>query len=389
MDRRNFLRNISLSSAVLMTSQSILQKLFPGNALSRQDFYVGNYGTGQDGGIYLCRLNSLTGEITLQGETKGIDNPSFLAIDSNNHFLYAVNEVSDVNGNPGGAVSSFEIDPENGRLRFVAQQLTLGESPCHISIDRTGKFLLITNYTGGNVTVVPILQDGNPGNYVEHIQHKGQSINPDRQNAPHPHSINLSPDNNYAFVPDLGLDKILIYRFDPQTGKLRPGDFPYISLKPGSGPRHFTFHPDGRFAYVINELNSTVTVFKYKSVKGTLKEIQTISTLPEEFTGESNCADIHIHPNGKYLYGSNRGHNSIVIFSIDPSNGKLIQRGFTSTQGDFPRNFAIDPSGLYMLAANQRSDSIFSFRINIETGELIPTGHMIEIPKPVCIKFLN
>jgi len=389
MDRRNFLRNISLSSAVLMTSQSILQKLFPGNALSRQDFYVGNYGTGQDGGIYLCRLNSLTGEITLQGETKGIDNPSFLAIDSNNHFLYAVNEVSDVNGNPGGAVSSFEIDPENGRLRFVAQQLTLGESPCHISIDRTGKFLLITNYTGGNVTVVPILQDGNPGNYVEHIQHKGQSINPDRQNAPHPHSINLSPDNNYAFVPDLGLDKILIYRFDPQTGKLRPGDFPYISLKPGSGPRHFTFHPDGRFAYVINELNSTVTVFKYKSVKGTLKEIQTISTLPEEFTGESNCADIHIHPNGKYLYGSNRGHNSIVIFSIDPSNGKLIQRGFTSTQGDFPRNFAIDPSGLYMLAANQRSDSIFSFRINIETGELIPTGHMIEIPKPDCIKFLN
>ena len=389
MDRRKFLRNISLSSVAFMTSRSIFQRSWAWNAISRQDFYVGNYGTGQDGGIYLCRLNSLTGEITLQGETKGIDNPSFLAIDSNNHFLYAVNEVSDVNGNPGGAVSSFEIDPENGRLRFVAQQLTLGESPCHISIDRTGKFLLITNYTGGNVTVVPILQDGNPGNYVEHIQHKGHSINPDRQNAPHPHSINLSPDNNYAFVPDLGLDKILIYRFDPQTGKLRPGDFPYISLKPGSGPRHFTFHPDGRFAYVINELNSTVTVFKYKSVKGTLKEIQTISTLPEEFTGESNCADIHIHPNGKYLYGSNRGHNSIVIFSIDPSNGKLIQRGFTSTQGDFPRNFAIDPSGLYMLAANQRSDSIFSFRINIETGELIPTGHMIEIPKPVCIKFLN
>jgi len=389
MDRRKFLRNVSLSSVAFMTSRSIFQRSWAWNALSRQDFYVGNYGTGQDGGIYFCRLNSLTGEITLQGETKGIDNPSFLAIDSNNHFLYTVNEVSDVNGNPGGAVSSFEIDPENGRLRFVAQQLTLGDSPCHISIDHTGKFLLMTNYTGGNITVVPIMQDGNPGNYVEHIQHKGHSINPDRQNAPHPHSINLSPDNNYAFVPDLGLDKILIYRFDPQTGKLRPGDFPYISLKPGAGPRHFTFHPDGRFAYVINELNSTVTVFKYKSVKGTLKEIQTISTLPEEFTGESNCADIHIHPNGKYLYGSNRGHNSIVVYNIDVTTGKLKLHDFTSTQGDFPRNFAIDPSGQFILAANQRSDSIFSFRINTETGELIPTGHMIEIPKPVCIKFLN
>ena len=389
MNRRKFLTNISLTSISLMTSQSILQKLVPGMTLNRQDFYVGNYGTGQEGGIYFCRLQLITGEMIIRGNISGIDNPSFLSMDASNQYLIAVNEVSEINGNPGGSVSSFKIDPENGRLTFINMQSTLGESPCHITIDRTGKFILIANYSGGNIIVFPILQDCMIGKNVEFIQHKGKSIIPDRQENPHPHSIILSPDNRYAFVPDLGLDKILIYRFDQKTGKLRSSDIPYISLKPGAGPRHFTFSQDGKFAYVINELDSTVTAFRYYPDKGKLKEIQTITTLPGDFTGTSYCADIHIHPNNLFLYGSNRGHNSISTFSIDPSKGKLKLKGFTETLGDFPRNFAIDPSGQYLLAANQRSDNIFSFRIKPETGELTPTGYKIEIPKPVCIKFLN
>jgi len=389
MNRRKFLTNISLTSISLMTSQSILQKLVPGMTLNRQDFYVGNYGTGQEGGIYFCRLQLITGEMIIRGNISGIDNPSFLSMDASNQYLIAVNEVSEINGNPGGSVSSFKIDPENGSLTFINMQSTLGESPCHITIDRTGKFILIANYSGGNIIVFPILQDCMIGKNVEFIQHKGKSIIPDRQENPHPHSIILSPDNRYAFVPDLGLDKILIYRFDQKTGKLRSSDIPYISLKPGAGPRHFTFSRDGKFAYVINELDSTVTAFRYYPDKGKLKEIQTITTLPGDFTGTSYCADIHIHPNNLFLYGSNRGHNSISTFSIDPSKGKLKLKGFTETLGDFPRNFAIDPSGQYLLAANQRSDNIFSFRIKPETGELTPTGYKIEIPKPVCIKFLN
>jgi 6-phosphogluconolactonase len=389
MYRRKFIRNISLSSAALMTSQSILQKLFPGTDLNRQDFYVGNYGTGQDGGIYLCRIKLITGEMILRGSILGIDNPSFLSIDASNNYLIAVNEVTEISGNPGGSVSSFKIDPENGKLTFINMQSTLGASPCYVSIDRSGKFILIANYSGGSIMVFPILEGCMIGKNVEFIQHTGKSIVPDRQESPHPHSIITSPDNRYVFVPDLGLDKILIYRFNQKTGKLRPNEIPYISLKPGAGPRHFTFRKDGKFAYVINELDSTITAYRYYPDEGKLKEIQTITTLPGEFTGTSYCADIHIHPNNQFLYGSNRGHNSITLFSIDPLKGKLKLKGFTETLGDFPRNFAIDPSGQYLLAANERSDSIYSFRINTVTGELIPTGYMIEIPKPVCIKFLN
>jgi 6-phosphogluconolactonase len=389
MNRRKFIVNISLSAVALVTSRSLIRRFLTGNDMTRQDFYVGTYGTGQDGCIYFCRLNSKTGEIILRGETKGVDNPSFLAIDASNRFLFAVNEVSETNGNPGGSVSSFVINPENGKLKFINLQPTLGDSPCHISIDRTGRFLLITNYTGGNIIVLPILDGGSIGKNVEFIQHEGHSINADRQESPHPHSINLSPDNRYVFVPDLGLDKILVYKLDQETGKLSSKDIPYVSLKPGAGPRHFTFHPNGKFAYVINELDSTVTAFQYKPAKGKLKEIQNITTLPEDFKGVSNCADVHVHPDGEFLYGSNRGHNSIAIFNIDPLKGKLKPNGYTSTEGDIPRNFAIDPSGQFILAANQNSNSIYSFRINAETGELIPTGYMIEIPKPVCIKFLN
>lgn len=389
MNRRIFIKNVSLSSTALITSPGYISNLLADNDLTRNDFYIGTYGTGQSGGIYFCRLNAQTGEILLREKVIGIDNPSFLTISKGNRFLYAVNEVVEMNGNPGGAVSSFAIDPQNGTLRYLNLQPTLGGSPCHISIDHTGNFALITNYSGGSVTILPVLPDGNLGKYVEFVQHTGHSISPYRQNAPHPHSIIVSPDNHYIFVPDLGLDKIMIYRFDHEKGTLRLNDTPHVSLKPGAGPRHFTFHPDGKFAYVINELDSTVTAFSYESHKGELKEIQTITTLPEDYAGINYCADIHIHPNGKFLYGSNRGHNSIAIFTINHETGILTKAGYEPTQGDFPRNFAIKPAGKFLLVANQLGNNIVSFRINEETGNLSPTGYMMDIPKPVCIKFLN
>jgi 6-phosphogluconolactonase len=395
MDRRRFLLNLGLSSAALMISKSKFINLSPGRNpfsgfdLSRQDFYVGTFGTGQDGGIYYCHLDVLTGEIILRGETRGIDNPAFLVIDSSNRFLYAVNEVSVSDGFSGGSVSSFVIQQENGSLTFINKQPTLGASPCYITIDPADKFILATNYTGGSIIVFPVLDGGNIGRNVDFIQNRGHSVNSDRQESPHPHSIILSPDIRYAYVPDLGLDKILIYRFNRETGDLAVNAIPSIPLKPGAGPRHFTFHPNHKFAYVINELNSTITGFRYRSMNGKLTEIQTIGTLPEEFQGENFCADIHVHPNGKFLYGSNRGHNSIACYSIDQSKGKLEMIGCTSTLGDWPRNFAIDPSGQYLLAANQRSNNIVSFRINQESGILSPTGYSVEISQPVCIKFMN
>ncbi len=389
MDRRRFLISAGLSSAALATSQSIFKNLFSRDKLTSQDFFVGTYGIGPDGGIFFCRLDLKSGEISLIKENRGIDNPSFITIDSSNLFLFAVNEVARSEDFSGGFVSSFAIKKDDGSLKLINKQQTLGGDPCHITIDPADKFLLVTNYSGGSIIVFPILDGGNIGQNISFIQNTGQSINPERQQSPHPHSISLSPDSHFAFVPDLGLDKILINRFNQESGKLSSNPIPSVSLNPGAGPRHFTFHPDLKFAYVINELNSTITGYRYKPMNGKLTEIQTIGTLPEDFKGESYCADIHIHPDGNYLYGSNRGHNSIACYSIDQSRGKLAMIGCTSTLGNWPRNFAIDPTGQYLLAANQRSNNIYTFRINKETGELIPTGFSFEINQPVCVKFLN
>lgn len=388
MDRRRFIINAGLSSAALVTSQSIFKNLLSGDKLTSLDFFVGTYGMGPDGGIYFCQLDLNSGEISLLKENRGIDNPSFLTIDSSNHFLFAVNEADKSEGSTGGFVSSFAINRSDGSLKLINKQPTLGGSPCYITADPEDKYLLVTNYSGGSIIVFPLLDGGNIGQNINFIQNTGRSINPDRQLSPHPHSIFLSPDSHFAFVPDLGLDKILIYRFDKNSGKLSSNPIPSVALKTGAGPRHFTFHPDLKFAYLINELNSTITGFRYKPMNGKLTEIQTIGTLPEDFQGENYCADIHVHPDGKFLYGSNRGHNSIACYSIDQSKGKLEMIGCTSTQGDWPRNFAIDPSGQYLLAANQRSNNIFTFRINKETGKLTPTGFLREINQPVCIKFL-
>jgi 6-phosphogluconolactonase len=246
--------------------------------------------------------------------------------------------------------------------------------------------VLVANYGGGSVAVLPIQEDGQLGAATDVVQHVGSSIHPTRQQEPHAHSITLDPTNRYALACDLGLDQVLIYRFDSAAGKLAPNDPPGAPLRPGAGPRHLAFHPSGRYVYVINELDSTLTVFAWDETRGTLREIHTMPTLPEDFAGKNTCADLHVAPSGRFVYGSNRGHDSIVIFAINAQTGELSYVGHESTRGQTPRNFAIDPTGTFLLAANQRSDTIVSFRINQETGKLTPTGQVTRVPTPVCIK---
>lgn len=350
--------------------------------------YVGTYTTAGSEGIYIYRMDLSSGKLNLVKTVKEIVNPSFLAVDAKYRYLYAVNEVQEFAGKPGGAVSAYSINLKTGDLSFLNQQPTQGGDPCHVIVDKTGKFVLTANYSGGSVSVFPVLTNGSLGTITDLVQHQGSGPNIKRQESPHAHSVNLDFSNRYAFVADLGLDKIMIYKFDSNKGKLTPNDIPWVNVKAGAGPRHFTFHPDGKFAYVINELNSTLTAFSYDETGGTLKELQTVSTIPDGFTGTNSCADVHVSPSGKFLYGSNRGHNSIVIFAIDEGTGKLTYVGYEPTQGNSPRNFAIDPTGSFLLAANQRTNNIVIFRINKQNGKLISTGQTAELPSPVCIKMI-
>ena len=351
-------------------------------------FYVGTYTSGRSEGIYLCRLSLTTGEITLQDVFKGISNPSFLALDQGQRHLYAVNEVDDFEGKKSGAVSSFKIDSATSRLDFLNKRPTRGGSPCHLVVDHTNRNVLVANYGGGSAAVIKT-RDGDLQEPVALIQHSGSSVDRDRQQGPHAHCVVLDSTNRFAFVSDLGLDQIKIYRFDARRGSLAPHSQPFVPLTPGSGPRHFVIHPNQRWAYVINELNSTVTAFKYDSSRGHLREFQNIPTLPSNYTGKSDCADIHISPSGNFLYGSNRGHDSLAVFAINEQNGSLYPVQYISTGGKTPRNFAIDPSGTFVLAANQNSDSIVSFWTNPKDGTLTATGQKCELPMPVCIRFLS
>ncbi len=350
--------------------------------------YVGTYTSGKSEGIYVYRLDLCSGALRFASAAQGVVNPSFLAFGPDNRFLYAVNEVSRFADKSGGAVTAFRREPKTGELTYLNQQASGGASPCHLSVDKTGKFVFVANYTGGSVAVLPIQSDGRLGELTDLVQHQGSSVNPQRQERPHPHSVNLDSANRYLFVPDLGLDKVMIYRVDLTHGKLNPNDEPWARVTAGAGPRHFAFHPNGRFAYGINELNSTLMAFAYTEKQGTLSEIETVSTLPEGFRGENHCADVHVSPSGKFLYGSNRGHDSIVIFAIEESTGRLTYVGHEPTQGKTPRNFAIDSTGTFLLSANQSSDTIVTFRIVQPTGRLLPTGQVASVPTPVCLKMV-
>jgi 6-phosphogluconolactonase len=349
--------------------------------------YFGTYTRGESKGIYVARFDPAAGrlgQVELAAETPS---PSFLAIHPNKRFLYAVSELYAASGPKGGAVSAFAIDRATGKLTLLNKVSSRGGGPCHLAIDKTGKFIAVANYGTGSAAVMPIQEDGRLGEAAGFQQHSGSSVDPKRQQGPHAHSVNFSPDNRFLFVADLGLDRVLIYRFDAAKGTIEPNDPPFAAVKPGSGPRHFTFHPNGRFAYVINEMASTVTAFAYDARRGALREIQTISTLPKDFTGTNHTAEVLAHPSGRFLYGSNRGHDSIAVFSIS-AKGTLTPVEQTSTQGKVPRNFNLDPAGAWLLAANQDSDNVVVFRIDAQTGRLKPNGEPVRVVAPVCIKFL-
>lgn len=384
--RREFLQIAGLAGLGL----AVPSAAFPGLNLERArqlPFYVGTYTSGKSEGIYFYSLNLDSGELTHVSTTKNVKDPSYLAIAPNRRRLYAVNEVEDFGGKKSGALSAFAIDQRTESLRLLNQQPSLGGAPCYVVVDRTGRFLLVANYYGGNFAVLPIRRDGSLGEATDLKQDSGSSINAERQEGPHAHCIVLDPTNQFAYACDLGTDKIMIFKFDARLGKLIPARTPWVQVNPGGGPRHLTFHPGAEYAYVINELHATITAFTRDRVQGDLKEVQTIATLPSDFSGANTSADIHVSPNGRFLYCSNRGHDSIAAFRIDQRNGKLNFIAHESSRGKTPRNFAIDPTGALLLVANQNSDNIVSFRLDPETGQLSATGHVAEVPSPVCLKF--
>lgn len=350
--------------------------------------YVGTYTSGSSSkGIYLMEFNTRTGALTNKGLVAETKDPSFLAIHPNRKFLYAVGEVSEYQGKPSGAVTAFAIDPQTGRLTPLNTQPSGGTGPCHIVVDREGRCALVANYGGGSVASLPIRPDGRLAEPASVIQHRGSSVNKSRQEAPHAHSINVDPANQFAFAADLGTDQVLIYRLDPTTCKLTPHDPPFASVAPGSGPRHFAFHPSGKYAYVINELLCTITAFRYDPAKGTLTEIQTVTTLPHEVRPGYTTAEVVAHSSGKFVFGSNRGHNSIAVFTVDEATGKLTPAGHQGLGIKTPRNFNVDPSGRFLLVGNQDGDSVSVFRIDSQSGALTPVGEPVAVPRPVCIRF--
>jgi 6-phosphogluconolactonase len=335
-------------------------------------------------------LELATGKLTNVRLAIESDNPSFVAIHPNGKLLFAVNETSDFGGDKSrsGGVSAFTIELPSGKLTLLNQQPTKGADPCHLVVDATGKYLLSANYSGGSVCVHPIGADGRLGNASAFVQHEGKGTLSGRQDAPHAHSINLDSANRFAFVADLGLDKVLSYQFDATAGTLTANPAGNVSLKPGAGPRHFAIRRDGRFAFTNNEIQSTVTALAYDAQRGALSEINTLTTLPAGFQGRNSTAECQVHPSGKFVYVSNRGHNSIAIFAVDSSTGRLTSVGHEPTQGRTPRNFGIDPTGTYLLAENQETNNVVVFRIDSETGKLTATGNTAEVPTPVCAKFL-
>jgi 6-phosphogluconolactonase len=350
--------------------------------------FVGTYTEKESKGIYAYRFDAASFELTPLGVAAETTNPSFLAIDPSHRFLYAVNEVQNFKGAGSGAVSAFAIDSLTRKLSLLNQVPSRGADPCYIAFDHTGKYALVANYTGGSVAVFPVQPDGTVGEPSAFVQHRGSSVNKERQEGPHAHWIETTPDNRFAIAVDLGLDELLVYRFDASKGSLTPNDPPSTNLDPGAGPRHLAFHPNGKFAYVVNELQSTITAFSYDPSQGALKKRKTVSTLPKGFTGSNDTAEIKVHPNGKFLFASNRGHDSIAVFSIDSHSGALTLVDHFPTQGKTPRNFEIDPTGTLLFAANQDTNNIVVFRIDPNNGRLTPTGQTLHVPSPVCLKFM-
>ena len=345
--------------------------------------YVGTYTGKGSTGIYAWRFNAGTGKLTEIGVAGQTDNPSFVALAPSGRYLYAVNEKRN------GTVSAFSVDSATGKLTPLNSAPSRGSGPCHLTVDKTGRTLLVANYDSGSVAGIRIDAEGRLGESSAFDQHQGTGGDPKRQRGPHAHSVNIPANQRYAVAADLGTDQLYVYKFDPANGTLTPNTPPSTKTAPAAGPRHFAFHPNQKFAYAINELASTLAAYSFDQNKGTLTEIQSVSTLPADFKGENSTAEVVVHPNGRFVYGSNRGHDSIAVFRIDAKTGKLTPAGHASTQGKTPRNFAIDPSGKYLFAANQDTNNIVMFKLNTETGALTPTGQTLSVTSPVCVRFLR
>lgn len=343
--------------------------------------YVGTYTRQVSKGIYAYRFDATTGGLTSIGLAAEASNPSFLAVHPKQRFLYAVGEDGK------GIVSAFSLESGTGMLKALNTVSAKGSGPCHVTVNRTGKWLFVANYGSGSTAAFPIRADGTLGEASGLVEHTGSSVNPARQAGPHAHSVNISADSRFLIVTDLGLDKALIYRFDATQGTLTPGEPAFAQIAPGSGPRHLAFSPKGEFAYVLNEMTTTVTALAYDKIRGSLREIQTISALPPGFSGSNSGAEIAVHPRGRFLYSSNRGHDSITVYTIDAKSGMLRAVDWVSTQGKTPRNFAIDPTGNFLLAANQNSNTVVVFRIDQKTGALTATGNVVDVPSPVSLVF--
>lgn len=363
------------------------QVIFSAMAQDNKEMHllIGTYSNkDKSNGIAVYRFNTQTGTFSTTVPVTVVDNASYLAISKDRKNVYAVSEM----GGGNGSVSAFSFNPLSGALSFLNNVKSEGDHPCYVSVDDKKKFVFVANYSGGNLLSIPLKADGSLGSEAQNIQHEGSSINKNRQEKPHVHSVVLSPDDRYLLVQDLGADKIFQYKVDVTKPKaLSPAETPFTSVKPGGGPRHLAFHPNGKYAYLVLELEAAVMAFDYKD--GKLSHKQTITMLSEEFKGNVSAADIHVSPDGKFLYASNRGEaNEIAIYSIDKKS-RLTLIGNQSVLGKTPRNFAIDPSGNYLLAANQESNDITIFKRDLKTGLLTPTGKKIEIDKPVCLKFVK
>jgi 6-phosphogluconolactonase len=373
---------ISLTLAVALAA-SIAGRAF---VQASRLVFIGTYTDATTKGIYAFRFDDRTGALSPVGLVAETPSPSFLAMSSSGRFLFAVNEIGTFKGEKSGSVTSFAVDRATGKLTETSVQPTRGAAPCHLALDRTERFLAVANYNGGNFALLPVEADGKLGPPKVVVAGEGSGPNRQRQEGPHGHSVVFDAQNAFLIGSDLGIDRLLVYRFNPAAGTLTPNDPASASLPPGSGPRHFAFHPNGKYAFSINELMSTMTSFSWDAKSGRLVTIGSVSTLPADFHGESTTAEIVVHPNGRFVYGSNRGHDSIAVFGInDDGTLKLVQHA--PTRGETPRNFAIDPTGRWLIAANQKSGTLAVFRVDDKTGALSPTGPLANVGSPVNVLF--
>ncbi len=397
------LSNTFVTITLLLSSSGILAAAENGGSQTSDSLpknatlvYVGTY-TGEptkSKGIYLFWLRTGGNEVSQNttlvplGVAAETESPSFLTLDLKRRLLFCANETDSFNGKPGGGVSAFSIDPTTGKLKLINQQSSMGNGPCHVVLDKAGKNLFVANYDSGSVAVLPVSTDGHLGEASCVIQDTGNGPNHARQKGPHAHCVTLSPDNRFAFVCDLGTDKVMIFKFDAEHGQLTPNDPPFVQVKPGAGPRHLVFHPNGKFAYLINEIGSTISAFAYDDKTGALKELQTVSSLPGDYHGPNKAAEIGIAPSGKFLFASNRGHETIVLFAIDSDKGTLNWVEEQNTGGKTPRHFGIQPSGEHLAICNQDSNTVLVCGIDPGDGHLKPSGVFADVPSPACAVFL-